>query len=168
LHATLYVVDDEPETRGLNNSPRTAERGGFGLVKKDGLVRRWFEEMATSRGGHAMDGSIPLSSADHKAYLHLVHHDNDERRARRSDVLLLLGKGWSVPRIAETVFALANLVCAVRRRFLRGGRETVLEPESTPIRTVASWHRLMQRWLLAKTPQDFGHLRVGRVRSSRN
>jgi transposase len=107
-----------------------------------------------------MDGSIRLSATDRKTLLHLVRLGHDQRQARRAHVLLLLAKGWSVRRIAEALFASADLVCAVRRRYQRGGVAEVLQPEPTRTPTVPWWHLLLQRWLLAQTPRDFGYFRT--------
>jgi putative transposase len=109
-------------------------------------------------GDQAMDGSIQLSAEDRKALLQLVRFGHDRRQARRAHVLLLLAEGWSVRRIMEALFASADLVCAVRQRCAQGGVGAVLEPESAA--AVPWWHLLLQRWLLAQTPRDFGYFRT--------
>lgn len=106
-----------------------------------------------------MDGSIRLSAAERKALLPVVHRGPDLRQARRAHVLLLLAQRWSVRRIAEALFASADLVCAVRRRFQEGGVAAVLNAEAARTKRVPWWHLTLQRWLLAQTPRDFGFFR---------
>jgi putative transposase len=107
-----------------------------------------------------MDGSIRLSAAERKALLQLVHRGPDVREARRAHVLLLLAEGWSVRRIAEALFASADLVCSVRRRFDEGGTTAALAPDAARTKRVPWWHLILERWLLARTPRDFGFFRA--------
>lgn len=107
-----------------------------------------------------MDGSIRLSAAERKALLQLVHRGSDVREARRAHALLLLAHRWSVRRIAEALFASADLVCAVRRRFQEGGVAAALADDAARTKRVPRWHLTVQRWLLARTPRDFGFFRA--------
>jgi transposase len=106
-----------------------------------------------------MDGSIRLSEENRKRLLQLVRRGSDQRQARRAHVLLLLDKEWSVRRIMEALFASADLIAAVRRGFQQGGISGALEADETRPACVPYWLPILQRWLLTRTPRDFGYFR---------
>ena len=76
-----------------------------------------------------MEGSIKLSSPEHKIALGIYRGGGDARVARRAHVLLLLNAGMSFRQIMEITFCSSDLVAGVKQRFLAGGVEAaVAEP----------------------------------------
>lgn len=102
-----------------------------------------------------MDGSIRLSARERKRCLQIYRQ---ARSARRALVLLLLTEGWSYRQIGRAVLASPTLVRAVKRDFASGGVDGVLGQEPTTF-MVAGWLLSVVRWLLSKSPQDFGFFR---------
>lgn len=109
-------------------------------------------------GSQAMEDTITLSGRDRKVLLHCLHHGNHIKQSRRAHVLLLLGLGWSVRRIMTALFCSADLIASVRRSYEQGGIDAVLHRPPSP-RTVPYWYAALQRWVLTKTPRDFGWYR---------
>jgi transposase len=106
-----------------------------------------------------MDGSIKLSSQEHKIALGIYRGGGDARVARRAHVLLLLGAGRSFRQIMEITFCSSDLVAGVKARFLDGGVEAAVA-ESTSEETIPFWQIVICGWVLHKTPQDFGYFRT--------
>jgi transposase len=102
-----------------------------------------------------MDGSIQLSSEERKTLLQTYRGANIARRAL---VLLLLAEGWSYRDIGQATFASPTMISRVKRNFSVGGVARVLGVEEQPL-TVAYWLIVVVRWLLHKTPRDFGFFR---------
>lgn len=102
-----------------------------------------------------MDGSIRLSREERKALLRTYRGANIARRAL---VLLLLAEGWSYRGIGAATFASPTMIASVKRNFAAGGVARVLETEERR-QTVADWLLVVVRWLLGKTPRDFGFFR---------
>jgi transposase len=103
-----------------------------------------------------MDGSIRLSDRERKGVLKTFR---SALRARRALVLLLLADGWSYRDIGKAAFASATLVGNVKRDFARYGVAGVLGAKEQPF-AIAPWLITVVRWLLGKTPQDFGFFRA--------
>jgi putative transposase len=105
-----------------------------------------------------MDGSISLSKKDCKIALHAYRHAACARTVRRALVLMLLGRGWSYRRIAEATLVSHETIAEVKRCYRREGVEAALGRK--PERFVAPrWLIIVLRWLVARTPQDFGFFR---------
>jgi transposase len=79
--------------------------------------------------------------------------------ARRALVLLLLTEGRSYRQIAAATLASPTLIRAVKKDWEAGGVARVLGAEEQPF-AVAWWLIVVVRWLLHKTPQDFGFFRT--------
>jgi transposase len=105
-----------------------------------------------------MDGSIRLSKQDRKSVLHAYHHAGCARTVRRALVLILLDRGWSYRRIVEATLVSCETIADVKRGYLDGGSDGALgqKPERF---VVPYWLILSLRWLLSRTPQDFGFFR---------
>ena len=102
-----------------------------------------------------MDGSIRLSDGERKTLLQAYR---GARIARRALVLLLLAEGWSYRSIGAAAFASPTMIRSVKKNFAAGGVARVLDTEQRPL-AVAYWLIVVVRWLLQKTPRDFGFFR---------
>jgi transposase len=102
-----------------------------------------------------MDGSIRLSPAQRKRLLKVYRQASASRRAF---VLLLLADGWSYRRLGQTAYASPTLIRAVKSDFAKGGVDRVLGTDPRPV-AVPYWLIIVVRWLLEKTPRDFGFFR---------
>jgi transposase len=103
-----------------------------------------------------MDGHLRLSAKERKACLTTYRA---ARQARRALVLLLLAKGLSYREIAAAALASPTMISAVRRDWEAGRAARVLGTEERCY-VVAHWLIVVVRWLLHKTPQDFGFFRT--------
>jgi len=103
-----------------------------------------------------MDGILRLSAKERKTCLKTYRAASTARRAL---VLLLLTEGRSYRQIAAATLASPTLIRAVKKDWEAGGVARVLGAEEQPF-AVAWWLIVVVRWLLHKTPQDFGFFRT--------
>jgi transposase len=103
-----------------------------------------------------MDGHLRLSAKERKTCLNTYRA---ARQARRALVLLLLAKGLSYREITAAALASPTMISAVKRDWEAGRTARVLGTEERPY-VVARWLIVVVRWLLHKTPQDFGFFRT--------
>jgi len=103
-----------------------------------------------------MDGHLRLSAKERKTCLSTYRA---ARQARRALVLLLLAEGRSYREICSAALASPTMIAAVKRDWQAGGTARVLGAEE-PSYVVAHWLIVVVRWLLHKTPQDFGFFRT--------
>lgn len=103
-----------------------------------------------------MDGHLRLLPKERKTCLATYRAATEARRAL---VLLLLAEGRSYRQITAATLASPTLIRAVNKDWKAGGVSAVLgtQPQSF---VVASWLLIVVRWLLHKTPQDFGFFRT--------
>ena len=103
-----------------------------------------------------MDGHLRLSAKERKACLSTYRA---ARTSRRALILLLLAEGRSYREIMAATLASPTMIRAVKRDWADGRAARVLGTEELTV-VVAAWLRTVVRWLLAKTPQDFGFFRT--------
>lgn len=103
-----------------------------------------------------MDGHLRLSAKERKTCLSTYRA---ARQARRALILLLLAEGRSYREIAATALASPTMIRAVKKDWEAGRAARVLGTEAQPF-VVAYWLIVVVRWLLTKTPQDFGFFRT--------
>jgi transposase len=103
-----------------------------------------------------MDGHLRLSAKERKTCLQIYR---SARAARRALVLLQLAEGLSYRELRRAALVSPALIAAVKHDFAAGGVARVLGTEERPF-TVAYWLVVVVRWLLQKTPQDFGFYRT--------
>src|SRR4051812_34389368 len=109
----------------------------------------------TSLGDQAMDGHLRLSAKERKTCLSVYRA---ARQARRALILLLLAEGRSYREITAAALASPTMIRAVKKDWEAGRAGRVLGMEERPF-VVAYWLIVVRRWLLTKTPQDFGFFR---------
>lgn len=102
-----------------------------------------------------MDGHLRLSAKERKTCLGKVR---EARLARRALILLLLHEGHSYREIMRATLASPTMIRAVKKDWEAGRVARVLGTEPEKV-VVAAWLLVAVRWLLAKTPQDFGFFR---------
>ena len=122
---------------------------------KTGLVLRWL----------LLDDNRPRRPSHGRQYSTFGRGTQDPfagvsraRIARRALVLLLLAEGWSYRSIGAAAFASPTMIRSVKKNFAAGGVARVLDTEQRPL-AVAYWLIVVVRWLLQKTPRDFGFFR---------
>jgi transposase len=103
-----------------------------------------------------MDGHLRLSAKERKTCLTTYR---SARQARRALILLLLSEGRSYRQIAAAALASPTMIRAVKKDWEAGRTARVLGTEERPF-VVAYWLVVVVRWLLTKTPQDFGFFRT--------
>lgn len=103
-----------------------------------------------------MDGNLRLSAKERKTCLATYRGYN---RARRALILLLLDQGRSYREIGAATLASPTMIRAVKKDWTAGGVGCVLGTQEQPF-VVAGWLMVVVRWLLSKTPQDFGFFRT--------
>jgi transposase len=103
-----------------------------------------------------MDGHLRLSVGERKTCLTTYRA---ARQARRALILLLLAEGRSYREIAAAALASPTMISAVKQDWRAGGIARVLGTEEQPF-VIAYWLIAVVRWLLHKTPQDFGFFRT--------
>jgi putative transposase len=103
-----------------------------------------------------MDGILRLSAKERKACLATYRAAKEVRRAL---ILLHLAEGRSYREITAATLASPTLIRAVKKDWEAGGVARVLGIEQQPF-TIAYWLIVVIRWLLHKTPQDFGFFRT--------
>ena len=102
-----------------------------------------------------MDGYLRLSTSERKVCLSVYRRD---RAARRALVLLSLAEGRSYRAIAAAALVGPSLIAAVKRDFTAGGVARALGRKPTSC-VVPSWWLVVARWLVNRTPRDFGFFR---------
>jgi transposase len=102
-----------------------------------------------------MEGNLRLSAKERKTCLGVYRA---ARQARRALVLLLLDQGWSYRRIMAATWVSPTTIRAVKTDWQSGGISQVLEMQPRMF-VVTAWMVIVVRWLLAKTPRDFGFFR---------
>ena len=103
-----------------------------------------------------MDGILRLSAKERKTCLKTYRAANPGRRAL---ILLLLDQGRSYREITAAMLASPTMIRAVKKDWEAGGVACVLGTQEQPF-AVAWWLIVVVRWLLHKTPQDFGFFRT--------
>ena len=103
-----------------------------------------------------MDGILRLSAKERKTCLKTYRAANPARRAL---ILLLLDQGRSYREITAATLASPTMIRAVKKDWEAGGVPCVLGTREQPF-VVAWWLIVVVRWLLHKTPQDFGFFRT--------
>jgi putative transposase len=103
-----------------------------------------------------MDGILRLSAKERKTCLKTYRAANPARRAL---ILLLLDQGRSYRQITAATLASPTMIRAVKKDWEAGGVPCVLGTQEQPF-VVAWWLIVVVRWLLHKTPQDFGFFRT--------
>jgi putative transposase len=103
-----------------------------------------------------MDGHLRLSAKERKTCLTTYRA---ARQARRALILLLLAESRSYREIMAAALASPTMISAVKRDWQAGGTARVLGTEERQF-VVAYWLVVVVRWLLTKTPQDFGFFRT--------
>jgi transposase len=103
-----------------------------------------------------MDGNLRLSAKERKTCLATYRGSNPARRAL---ILLLLDQGRSYREIMTAMLASPTMIRAVKKDWAAGGVARVLGTEEQPF-VVAWWLIVVVRWLLHKTPREFGFFRT--------
>jgi transposase len=103
-----------------------------------------------------MDGDLRLSARERKMCLTTYRA---ARQARRALILLQLDQGRSYREITAATLASPTMIRSVKKAWSAGGVAQALSSEPRTV-VVASWLLVAVRWLLAKTPQDFGFFRT--------
>ena len=103
-----------------------------------------------------MDGILRLSAKERKTCLKTYRAANPARRAL---ILLLLDQGRSYREITAATLASPTMIRAVKKDWEAEGVPCVLGTQEQPF-VVAYWLIVVVRWLLHKTPQDFGFFRT--------
>jgi transposase len=103
-----------------------------------------------------MDGILRLSAKERKTCVKTYRAANPARRAL---ILLLLNQGHSYREITAATLASPTMIWTVKKDWEAGGVACVLGTQEQPF-VVAWWLIVVVRWLLHKTPQDFGFFRT--------
>ena len=74
-------------------------------------------------------------------------------------MLLLLAEGRSYRELRDLLFVSNDLVAGCVARFRSGGAEALMGQDRGPA-LQPMWWSWIRRWVLTKTPQDFGYFRV--------
>jgi putative transposase len=107
-----------------------------------------------------MDGSISLKSKDRKMLLGLYRKSPDPAIRLRAHVVLLLADRYAWNQIAAMLFTTPRTISRWKKRFERDGVESVFGgSRGRPLVLVAWWVAVVVRWVIQKTPRDFGFLR---------
>jgi transposase len=107
-----------------------------------------------------MDGSIGLKPKDRKVLLKLYRKSSDPALRLRAHVLLLLADGHAWSRIATMLFTSPRTISRWQRRFEQGGIDAVFGAKrGRPAVLVVWWVGIVVRWVIQKSPRDFGFLR---------
>jgi transposase len=103
-----------------------------------------------------MEGNLRLSAKERKTCLATFR---TARPARRALILLLLDQGRSYRQIMTVTLASPTLIRAVKADWETGGVSHVLQMQPRTF-VVTAWMIIVVRWLLSKTPRDFGFFRT--------
>lgn len=107
-----------------------------------------------------MDGSIGLKPKDRKVLLELYRKSSDPGLRLRAHILLLLADGHAWSAIAAMLFTSPRTISRWQRRFEQGGIDAVFGAKrGRPAVLVVWWVGIVVRWVVQKTPRDFGFLR---------
>jgi transposase len=107
-----------------------------------------------------MDGSIQLNAKERKTLLECYRKSADPAVRLRAHILLLLAGGHPWSQITTMLFTSPRTISRWKKRFEQDGVEAVLgAPRGRPTVLVVWWVALVTRWILEKTPRDFGFLR---------
>jgi putative transposase len=107
-----------------------------------------------------MDGSIQLKAKERKTLLEYYRKSTDPAVRLRAHILLLLAAGHPWSQITTMLFTSPRTVSRWKKRFERDGVEALLgAPRGRPAVLAVWWVAVVTRWILQKTPRDFGFLR---------
>jgi transposase len=107
-----------------------------------------------------MDGSIGLKPRDRKVILELYRKSPDPALRLRAHILLLLADGHAWSQIASMLFTSPRTIGRWRQRFEQDGIDAVFgSKRGRPAVLVVWWVAIVVRWVVQKTPRDFGFLR---------
>jgi transposase len=107
-----------------------------------------------------MDGSIQLRPEERKTLLAHYRKSSDPAVRLRAHILLLLAAGHPWSQIADMLFTSPRTISRWKGRFERKGVEAVCDSSrGRPVVLGVWWVAVVIRWVLAKTPRDFGFLR---------
>lgn len=107
-----------------------------------------------------MDGSIQLTPKERKTLLQHYRKSSDAAVRLRSHILLLLADGHSWSRITTVLFTSPRTINRWKKRFEQEGVDAVLgASRGRPAVLLVWWVAVVTRWVLQKTPRDFGFLR---------
>ena len=107
-----------------------------------------------------MDGSIALKPKDRKVLLDHYRKSTDPAVRLRAHILLLLACGYSWSNIAAALFTSPRTISRWKRRFESEGVEAIFGADrGRPPVLVTWWIAMVTRWVIEKTPRDFGFLR---------
>jgi transposase len=107
-----------------------------------------------------MDGSIRLKPKDRKVLLELYRKSSDPSLRLRAHVLLLLADGQTWRQIAAMLFTSPRTISRWQRRFHKDGMDAVFGAQrGRPAVLVVWWVAIVVRWVIQKTPRDFGFFR---------
>jgi transposase len=107
-----------------------------------------------------MEGSIAVGRSQRKRLLEVDRRDADPEVRRRAQIVLLLADGWVWTTIAAVMFCSSRTVARWKQRYetegiygLTGHRRGREEGFGW------FWAKVVVRWVLTRTPRDFGFLR---------
>lgn len=107
-----------------------------------------------------MGGSIQLNGKERKTLLEHYRKASDPAVRLRAHILLLLADGHSWSRITAMLFTSPRTISRWKQRFERDGVPAVCGVSCGRPRVLGMWWMaVVIRWVLAKTPRDFGFLR---------
>lgn len=106
-----------------------------------------------------MEGSIRLDEPQRKVLLSIYRAGQDVHAARRAHVILLLADGWSYRDVRLAAYCSFDFIHECVLRFRKGGVEELSRPARVTSAALPLWLVRVARWLLTKTPRDFGFFR---------
>lgn len=108
-----------------------------------------------------MEGSIHLTEAQRKQLLDLYRKHHDPQVRLRSHIILLLAMGQSWMTITTMLFCSSRTISRWKDRFHHEGIEALTEQRrGRPREFAAFWVQHVRRWILERTPGDFGLMRT--------
>jgi len=104
--------------------------------------------------------SISLRPEQRKALLALYRRPPDPEVSHRAHLVLLLAEGYSWSTIAAVLFTSPSTIARWQQRFHEGGLAALAgqRPGRWP-RLGGLWARVAVRWVMERSPRDFGFLR---------
>jgi transposase len=107
-----------------------------------------------------MDGSIALAPKDRKILLERYRKSLDPAIRLRAHVVLLWVDDYPWSQIAAMLFTTPRTISRWKKRFEREGVESVLgKHRGRPVVLLTWWVAVVVRWVVEKTPRDFGFWR---------
>lgn len=107
-----------------------------------------------------MDGSIGLKRKDRKVLLELYRKSSEPSLRLRAHVLLLLAEGHPWSLIAGMLFTSPRTISRWQKRFEEQGLDGVFGAKRGRPAVLVMWRvAIVVRWVIQKTPRDFGFLR---------